>query len=64
MALGISNCFQYHGMTAIHEALPCFQVELSVSQSYLTASVETGSQVSAALPTATQQMLSKQKFRN
>jgi hypothetical protein len=40
-------------MTTLHGALPCFQAEPPVSESYLTASVETGSQVSAALPTET-----------
>jgi hypothetical protein len=51
-------------MKALLGALPCFQQEQPVSQSYLTASVDTGSQVSAALPTETQQISSKQKFRN
>jgi hypothetical protein len=64
MALGTLNCFQYHGMTALLGALPCFQQERPVSQSYLTANVETGSQASAALPTEMQQISSKQKFKN
>jgi hypothetical protein len=40
-------------MTTLQRDLPCFQAEPPVSESYLTASVETGSQVSAALPTKT-----------